>query len=260
MRSGFFYILGLSVILFTISSCKKKEDTATSVPTATLTAASIGGTIVSGQMQSFMNSSVVAAADSGHTFYFPTPGDTTVKKLKSALLDYSWNGPDSQGWYWRSYTGTYRYDERLHLGDTLQYILDISYHGGDGSYDYKTTAKYIRKPCSDTLYDGSCEWEENVFGDNGISHWTSRIIFCNWKPSTSAGTFDWYWGVSANLGGNTVPYHRFEHLDATEINDPEGWLHCKAIFYDDSGVESWRFEYDTPWAPVYMPTIPGWSK
>ncbi|MGA3014176.1 MAG: hypothetical protein ABSD71_09080, partial [Bacteroidales bacterium] len=70
--------------------------------------------------------------------------------------------------------------------------------------------------------------------------------------------FDWYWGVYENNGGNPVPYHRFEHLEVTETT-PSGWLHCLAIFYDDSGTETWRFEFDTPWSPVDMPTIPGWS-
>jgi hypothetical protein len=262
MRSRFFYILCLSVVLLNATSCKKEsEETTTTVPVASLTAASTGGTIVATQMQSFLNTSIIAAADSGHTFYIPTPGDTTLKKLKSALLDYSWNGPDSQGWYWRYYSGEYTYSERLHLGDTIQYILDISSADGADSYDYKTTSKYIKKiKNGKTLYDGSCEWEENTFGYSVTSHWNSRIIFSDWNPSTSAGTFDWYWGISENSGGNTIPYHRFEHLEATEITDPEGWLHCKVIFYDDSGIETWQFEYDTPWAPVGMPEIPEWSK
>jgi hypothetical protein len=255
------YLLLFPFVIVMLFSCKKdKDETPTnSVPTATLTAAATGGAIVSAQMQNFMMSSIAVAADSGHTFDFPQ--DTTLKRLKSAITDYTWNGPDAEGWYWRYFSGEYIYSERLHLGDTIQYIMDISYSGGDGSYECKTTTKYIKKvKDGKTLYDGYGMWEEHVSGYNSISRWDWRIYFTDWNPLTSAGIYDWYWGVYENSGGNTIPYHRFEHLEAMEITDPENWLHCQVIYYDDSGVETWRFEYDTPWAPVSMPVIPGWSK
>ena len=75
---------------------------------------------------------------------------------------------------------------------------------------------------------------------------------------SNAGTFDWYWGLYENSGGNTIPYHRCEHMVVTETT-PDGWLHCVVIFYDDNGVETWNFEYDTPWNPVDIPPIPGWN-
>jgi len=255
------YFLGLTLLVLVLFSCKKKEST-TPQPQAnnqTLNAAATGGMLVCNQMQSFMLTSVNVAADSGHFFIFPT-GDTT--KLKSTLgtSDYTWIGPDANGWYTRSVSGgTYNYYEKLRIGDTVEYIMEISYHDADGSYDSKTTTKYMKEiKNGKTLYNGYSIWDQQCSGYNNISHMDWRIYFYDWNPSTSAGTYDWFWGLYENSGGNTVPYHRFMHLAAIETN-PSGWLHCNVIFYDEGGVENWSFEYDTPWAPVEMPPIPGWN-
>jgi hypothetical protein len=120
--------------------------------------------------------------------------------------------------------------------------MDISYSGSEGSYDNKTTTRYIKKITNKkTLYDGYSIWDMQNSGYSQISHWDWRIYFTDWNPASSAGIYDWYWGVYENNGGNTVPYHRFSHLEATETT-PTGWLHCLSIFYDNSGAEVWRFE------------------
>ncbi len=254
-------LISLSLVFLVLFSCKK-SDTSTGTPSneETLESASQGGTVVSTQMQSFMLSSILVAADSGHTFYFPDGDGHKLLKTGTNLDQYDWTGPDADGWYTRYYTSTgYTYNEKLHLGDTIQYILDISYSGGDGSFENKTTTNYFKKTKNGkTLYDGYSIWEIHNSGYNDISRWEWRIYFADWNPETSAGSFDWYWGLYENSGGNTIPYHRFEHLDATETQ-PDGWLHCHAIFYDDSGSETWDFEYDTPWSPVEMPQVPGWN-
>ncbi|MDP4280614.1 MAG: hypothetical protein Q8867_00550 [Bacteroidota bacterium] len=224
----------------------------------TLNAAANGGTVISSQMQSFLMNSIIVAADSGHNFFFPNNEGGLLLGPKSALDNPNWSGPDATGWYYRYYTsGGYTYYEKLYLGDTVQYIMDMSYSGGDGSFENKITTTYIKKTKNNkTLYDGSSIWEIHNSGYNDISKWEWRIYFTDWNPSTGAGTYDWYWALYENSGGNTVPYHRFEHMSVTETT-PEGWLHCLVIFYDDSGTEVWKFDYDTPWITVEMPQIPG---
>jgi hypothetical protein len=262
MKMKNFYIFLIPLLILTLFSCKKKENQQTLTPSKieTLQAAATGGSVVSNQMQTFLLKTINIAADSGHNFFFPNGGKFKMTKSVSAITDGNWTGPDASGWYSLYYTsGEYNYYEKLHLGDTIQYILDMSYSGSEGTFDNKTTAEYIKDTSTGkTTYDGSYIWDVQNSGYNEISHWDWRIYFIHWNPSTGAGTFDWYWGVYENNGGNPVPYHRFEHLEVTETT-PSGWLHCLAIFYDDSGTETWRFEFDTPWSPVDMPTIPGWS-
>jgi hypothetical protein len=245
------------LILF---SCKKKEtQNQSSVSTVTLNAAASGGTVISSKMQSFMMSTITVAADSGHVFFFPNSDSSKLKSGK-AINDYNWTGPDANGWYSCYYTGgLYNYSERLHMGDTIDYIIEISYNGADGSFDNKTTTRYIKETNNGkTTYNGYSIWDMQNSGYNEMSQWEWNIYFTDWDPSSSAGNYDWYWGVSENSGGNTIPYHRFASLTATETT-PTGWLHCLSIFYDNGGVETWRFEYDTPWVPVQMPQIPGWN-
>ncbi len=261
MKIKHLYILSIPLFLLILFSCKKKEtQNVSDVSTETLNAAASAGIIVSSHMQTFMLSAISVAADSGHYFYFPN--DSSKLKSGSAINDNPnpWIGPDAGGWYTRFYTsGLYNYNERLHKGDTIDYIMEISYYGADGSYDNKTTSRYIKKTANGkTTYDGYSIWDMQNSGYNEISHWVWRINFTGWDPSSSAGSYDWYWGVSENSGGNTIPYHCFAHLDATETT-PAGWLHCLAIFYGYGGNETWRFEYNTPWVPVQMPQIPGWT-
>ncbi len=260
MKIRHFCIICFPLIILILFSCKKKDaQTQPAVSSQTLNSAAAGGTIVSAQMQRFMTSSIMVAADSGHVFFFPT-GDTSHLKSVSSTAGYEWSGPDAGGWYTRSITGgLYNYSERLHLGDTILYIMETSYSGADGSYDSKTTTSYIKETKNGkTMYNGSSIWDVKNSGYNQISHWEWCMVFTDWNPSTFAGTYDWYWGLFENSGGNTVPYHRFLHLVATETT-PNGMLHCLVIVYDEGGTETWRFQYDTPWVPVTMPQVPGWN-
>lgn len=260
MKTNRHYLVILPLMLLVLFSCKKSNDSnGTPENTETLNAASTGGTVVSTQMQSFMMSSIIVAADSGYSVSFPG-GGKSLKRPDFGVMDYTWTGPDANGWYTRYYTSYgYTYSEKLHLGDSITYILDMSFSDGSGSFEDKTTTCYFKKTVAGkTLYDGYSIREVHNSGYNDISRWEWRFNFYDWNPSTSAGTYDWYWALYENNGGNTVPYHRFEHLEATETT-PDGWLHCHVIFYDDSGVETWDFEYDTPWSPVEMPVIPGWN-
>ncbi len=264
MKMKNLYLLGFLALFLTFFSCKKDDKTNSSNTTnnETLDAAASNGMTISTQMQSFVLSSIAVAADSGYFFEFPQ--DTSGHMLKSASGindDGGWMGPDAQGWYTRYITGgMYDYYEKLRkTADTIEYMMEISYDGGDGSYSSTTNTKYYRKvKDGKTLYDGYSNWEVKNNGYNLISDWEWQINFTDWNPATSAGIYDWYWGVSENSGGNTVPYHRFMHMAATETT-PDGWLQCHVIFYDDSGSEVWDFEYDTPWVPVEMPEIPGWK-
>ena len=263
MKPKHFYIVFLSALLLVSFSCKKKDTTVTTPPpTASLNAAYTGGTLVYAQMQTFMTSTIPIAADSGHVFYFPSGDSASLKPIVPPLkpiitTDYPWLGPDANGYYYRSFSSTgYLYYERIHLGDTIDYYLKVSYSGGDGSFENDVTTKYIKKTNNGKVtYDGYSIWDVSNSGYNLISRWTWRINFTGWNPLTAAGTYDWFWGLSQNSGGNTVPYHRFEHLVATETT-PSGWLHCVVIIYDEGGTQLWQFAYDTPWSPVEMPQIP----
>ncbi len=259
MKLKHFPIVLLAGLFLLFSSCKKKDDQTTSTtPTTTLNAAVTGGTLIYTHMETFMTAAIKVAADSGHIFFFPN-NDTNTLKLKSGNDIPGWTGPDALGYFTRYYTSSgYTFTERIHVGDTIDYLITMAYSGADGNFEIKTTTKYIRKTTGGkTTWDGYSIWDVSNFGDNQISRWQWKMTFSDWDPATSAGTYDWFWGVSENLGGNTVPFHRFQHIVATQTT-PSGWLHCNVIFYDQAGVQVWNFSYDTPWLPVEMPVIPNW--
>lgn len=259
MKKSIIYLILISLAALLQYSCKKDNTKDPVVTPETLNNASTAGTAISTAQQSFMMSSIMVAADSGYNVYFPTDGKKSklIKNLLSSC-NYDWIGPDANGWYSRSWNNVYDYEERVKFGDTVIHIISYSYHGGDGSYENETTTRFIKGiKNGKTVYSGESVWDVYSSGYNDISRFIWEIKFADWNPETSAGTFDWYWAVTQNSGGETVPYHRFEHLDVTETNT-EGWLHCHAIFYDDRGVETWNFEYDTPWVSVYVPTLPTW--
>ncbi|MGA3013169.1 MAG: hypothetical protein ABSD71_03930, partial [Bacteroidales bacterium] len=195
MKMKNFYIFLIPLLILTLFSCKKKENQQTLTPSKieTLQAAATGGSVVSNQMQTFLLKTINIAADSGHNFFFPNGGKFKMTKSVSAITDGNWTGPDASGWYSLYYTsGEYNYYEKLHLGDTIQYILDMSYSGSEGTFDNKTTAEYIKDTSTGkTTYDGSYIWDVQNSGYNEISHWDWRIYFIHWNPSTGAGTFDW---------------------------------------------------------------------
>jgi hypothetical protein len=265
-----YFLILLTV--FSLASCEKDKDTKPGNQNSDykelnqeqISVIVEGATVASTQMQTFMYNSLFIAADSGYSVQDPPDVSSSMVKgnfignqLKaSAELNNGWTGPDADGWYTLYMSNIYDYTEKVRLGDTVEYIRTIEYHGGDGSYKNETTTKYIPYHKNDSLlYKGYSIWTVDAFGDNDISKSEWRIEFEDWNPNTNAGIFDWYWGVSENSGGNTVPLHRYEHLEATETT-PTGWLHCHFISYDDNGDETWDFEYDTPWVPVVMPEIP----
>lgn len=251
-KATLFVVLGLFIL---VVSCKKDEQKINNVDETVLNVSVEGAVQISTGVQTFMLSSMSVAADSG--FYADVPDVDSKKKTIASKYgyDYSWSGPDVDGWYTRSMSGTYDYYERVRFRDTIDYIMEISYHGADGTYENTTTTKYIKYTENQkVLFKGFSNWELYCSGYSDISRVNWKITFDDWDPESSAGTYDWYWGVSENSGGNTVPYHRFEHLIVTETNNE--WLHCHATFYDEGNMETWDFEYDSPWAPVAMPDLP----
>lgn len=258
MKKSFFYLLVILAFASVQMSCKKDKDTIVVTPEM-LNSASSAGTVISTAQHTFMMNSVIVAADSGYNVNFPTDGKKSIPlKNLNASANYDWVGPDLNGWYTRSWSSVYDYEERVKFGDTIIHILSYSYHGGDGSYENTTTTRFIKgEKNGKTVYSGESVWDVYASGYSDISRYKWEIKFEDWDPETSAGTYDWYWEVSENSGGETIPYHRCEHLEATETGT-EGWLHCHVIWYDDSGNETWNFEYDTPWVPVDMPEIPSW--
>jgi len=247
-------ILFLTLAIFvTIVSCKKDDEPKVSEENLNVTAE--GAMQISTGVQSFVLSGMSEAVMNG--FDATVPSVSTKKKADGVkgTYDYSWTGPDSNGWYSRSMSGVYDYYERIRFRDTIDYIMKISYYGADGTYENTTTTRFIKYTENQKeLYKGYSDWELYCSGYSDMSRVNWKITFDDWNPESSAGTYDWYWGVSENSGGGTVPYHRFEHLTVTETDNE--WLHCHATFYEEGNIEIWDFEYDTPWAPVIMPELP----
>ncbi len=262
-------ILIMIAAFVVVTSCKKEK----SAPAAQLSTEQInncveGATVISAGVNSFLSQSLAVAADSGYKTGSPPSSNgkvfngslsnTFLKSAKvstSAKLNMDWIGPDKDGWYMRSWSAMYNYTEKFRKKDTVDYILTVEYHGADGSYENITTTKYIKYTRSNkTYFKGFSKWEINVFGYNDISRMGWKIEFSDWAATSGAGIYDWYWGVSENNGGNTVPYHRYEHLQATEKTTK--LLHVKSIWYDDAGAKIWDFEYDTSFVSVEMPEIP----
>lgn len=252
-------LLYSAIAIFFISSCKKDDkDNSPKLTTEQIETFAEGGKVISTQMQTFMLTSMDVALDSGYNAdqapTIPSKKSATIPAVSLSTTTYDWTGPDANGWYTRTMDGVYKYTEKVRYRDTIDYIMKIEYHGGDGSYENVTTTKYIKYTKNNkTLYKGFSRWDVSASGYNDISRFTWEIDFVDWDPATGTGIYDWYWGVSENSGGDTVPYQRFENMIVTL--GKSGWLHVKSTWYDN-GVETWEFEYDTPWAPVDMPEIP----
>ena len=245
-------------IFMGIMSCKKEPKETPKASAEKLNASAQVGMQISISVQSFVLTSMSAAADSGFTGVDVTqiPLGNKANSLKSTSVDFSWTGPDANGWYTRTMSGIYNYYEKVKFGDTTDYVRVMSYHGGDGSYDNTTTTRYIKyTKDKKTLYKGFSRWEISAFGNNDISKLQWKIEFTDWNPETNVGTYDWFWEVSVNLGGDTVPYHRLAHLIATETTT-KGWLRVKVTFYNEMNSVLYEFDYETPWIPVKMPDIP----
>lgn len=201
---------------------------------------------ISTQMQSSALSYVNKAFENGFTGELPDMGS---KKSGSAIdaNDYNWLGPDAQGWYYRTWEGLYRITEKVRTRkDTVDHVY-IMEADGEYKYEYKTQhIKYTKN--NKELYKGYTQIDVHSFGYNNISTTYWKMEFKDWDPNTGAGIFDWYWGVPTNSGGDTVPTHRYFHIEATPTTN--NWLHVRVIIYDDKGAEVWDFEYDTPFEPV----------
>lgn len=243
-----------------LTSCKKddKDNAPVKLTEEQIEACVEEASTISTELQSIMTLSLSEAAEAGYdTDEVP---DVSMKKSGSASNelaygDYTWSGPDAQGWYTRSTTGVYKYSEKVRYRDTIDYILTIEYSSADGSYKNETTTKYIKYTKNGkTLYKGFSRWEVHASGYNDMSRFEWKITFEDWNPLSGAGVFDWFWGVSENSGGDVIPMYRFEHMETTEAQD--GWLNVRTIWYDEDGSEIWDFEYETPWEPVVMPDVP----
>jgi len=240
------------VLILAIVSCKKDEP---KVSEEDLNVTVDAATSISTGVQSFALSAMSEAAENGFEGSVPSVSDSKKGEPSKYGYDYSWSGPNADGWYTRSMSGVYDYSEKVRFRDTIDYVMSISYSGADGSYENTTTTRFIKyNKNGKELYKGFSKWEMHTSGYSDMSRVEWKITFDDWNADSGAGIYDWYWGVSENSGGETVPFHRFEHLVATETSND--WLHCRVIFYDEGNIKIWDFEYDTPWAPVIMPELP----
>ncbi len=241
------------VLILAASSCKKDEVAKVSEEDLNVTVEA--ATNISTGVQTFVTSSLAEASEDGFSGTVPSVSVNTKSEAPLYGTDYSWAGPDADGWYTRSMSGVYEYYEKVRFRDTIDYVMKISYDGADATYENTTTTQFIKyEKDGKELYKGFSRWDLYTSGYSHTARVVWKISFDEWNADSGAGIYDWYWGVPQNSGGDIVPYYRFEHLTATETQD--GWLHCHVKFYDEGNVEIWDYEYDTPWVPVQMPELP----
>lgn len=243
-------ILTLASILI-LGSCKKDD---TDIQTEKLTEDQIDNyvdisTTISAQMKISAMSFYSKALEKGFSGQIPGMGGTK-SGLELSGNDFSWRGPDAQGWYYRTWDGLYKFTEKLRTRkDTVEHVYLTD---GGSEYRHEVTTLHIRYTRNNKeLIKGYTKIDTRSFGYNNISRTNWKMDFKDWDPKTGAGIFNWYWGVSVNKGGNTVPDHKYLHIEATPTTN--NWLHVRVIIYDDSGHEVWDFEYDTPFEPVDLP-------
>ncbi len=239
------------ISMLILGSCKKDDA---DVQTEKLTEDQINdyaeiSTTILAQMQVAAISFYSKALEKGFSGEIPGMGGKK-SGLESLYSDMSWRGPDAQGWYYRSWDGIFKYTEKLRTRkDTVEHVYITD---GGSEYKNEVTTLHVRYTQNNkVLYKGYTRIDENSFGYNNISRTNWKMEFKDWDPKTGAGVFDWYWGVSSNSGGNTVPNHKYLHIEATPTSN--NWLHVKVIIFDDSGKEIWNSEYDTPFEPVDIP-------
>jgi hypothetical protein len=247
-----------ALLVLVITSCSKDDDGSSSKLTSEeITSYSAAATVIYTDMQMFMSSSLYVAADSGYSFTMPEIDTKSAKAaLKSKSSTPSWIGPDANGWYYWTYnTDIYDYSQKLRKrGDTVDYVYSIK---GGSEYSYVTTVQYVPYIKNDKkLFKGFSKIEVNTFGYSNISSTKWEMDFQDWNPETYAGIFDWYYGVSVNSGGETVPYHKIENLIAVESPRSEGWLDCHITIYAENSQKVCEFDYSIPWEPVDMPDTP----
>lgn len=243
-----------------VSSCKKddKDDAPEKLTEEQIEACIDEATTISTELQGIMTLSLSEATEAGYES--GEVPDITMKKSGAVSNhpmngDYSWSGPDAQGWYTRSTTGVYKYSEKVRYRDTIDYVLTIEYNSAEGSYKNETTTKYIKYTKNGkALYKGFSRWDVHSSGYSDMSRFEWKITFEDWNPLSGTGVFEWFWGVSENNGGDVIPLYRFEHMETTEGQN--GWIHVRTIWYDEDGSEIWDYAYDTPWEPIVMPDVP----
>jgi hypothetical protein len=125
----------------------------------------------------------------------PTPTSQSIaksQKLEKTADEYNRTGPDSQGWYTRTYTGgygnLYTYVEKIRYAtDTLQNKFTNPYSGTDSSYSYAIDFECIKN--ANGLLNGYYDVEEqmNSYESDTNTGDHFRLEFSNCDPETGAG-------------------------------------------------------------------------
>jgi hypothetical protein len=261
-------LFSLAIASIVLSACKKEQtSTATKLNESQLTTVTTSATDISSKLQSWMGQILTQAADSGKTIEKAPSlyalaggplGGFFSSKLKSGS-NYTWTGPDASGWYIYTYvnTGYYTCTEKVRYKDsTITCIVSYEYNGADGNFSDVITTEYTHYTKNKkVLWKGYCDITIKTFGDLDISNVEWKFAFTDWDPATGAGTYDWYWSGNS-LGGNSVPYHRYLNIIATDRGTIPSSLHVKITWYDNGGVSVGSWEYNTTWTPVDMPDLP----
>jgi hypothetical protein len=125
MKPGIF-LLAVSALSISVFSCKKSDQEKTKVDDAVLEVTVEGATQISTGVQYFMLSSITVALDSGYYAEIQSLGSRKKALRVKDSFDFSWSGPDADGWYTRIMSGTYDYYEKVRYRDTIDYIITMS--------------------------------------------------------------------------------------------------------------------------------------
>lgn len=244
------------------SSCKKDDkDNGPKLTEDQINACAEAATTISTELYSAVTTLQAEALQEGFEGG-DIPDINSVKKSGPLMTnysgDYSWTGPDGQGWYTRHYTYGYGYDysEKLRItNDTVIHILTVSYDGADAQVKNETTTKFFKYTKNNkVVYKGYSFWDYDVSGYSNNARVQWKITFNDWNPQTGAGVYEWWLGVPENSGGDTFPLYRYLYMSATESTN--NMLHVITKWYDDHGTKVWEWEYDTTYEPVDMPETP----
>lgn len=166
-----------------------------------------------------------------------------------------WFGPNSEGWYWRSYNWGYG-DDRM-----TEYVRSLkppevgreyksTYVMGSDATGKTTIDIYAKTVVKDGLLTGEYDVKSSSYGYSSIQTVRYRFTYSDFDPQTGAGTFEWWGGGDAD---SFVPYDRFLTIVATDNHDGET-INVR-VTYD--GDFDWEWEYDCPYNPVVIPDLTG---
>ena len=180
------------------------------------------------------------------TFYVPAPPGMGSSSLAAASIpikaqaasSYTWNGPDSQGWYTTTTTTgsiTFLYEIRyLASSNTIEYKSSYTYPAGRENINLCSISQV-----STGVYSG--EMKSQVV-NSGTGTSIVEVIFSSVDSTAyGSGTFDVYIEQS---GVTTLPRTHYAHCLVSYVSSHEPPMHVEGWYWDGDSQETitpeWR--------------------